>query len=45
MFELIKEIFTGLLTGLVNVSNHTKWVSLSNQKYEIKPTLVNLQLN
>ena len=26
MFGLIKKIFTGLLTGLVNESNHTKCV-------------------
>ena len=31
MFELIKKIFIGLLTGVVNGSNHTKRVSLSNQ--------------
>ena len=33
MFGLIKKMFIGLLTGLVNGSNHTKYVSLSNQKY------------
>ena len=32
MFCLIKKVFTGLLTGLVNGSNHTKCVLLSNQK-------------
>ena len=32
MFELITKILIGLLTGLVNGSNHTKCVSLSNQK-------------
>ena len=26
MFELIKKIFVGLLTGLVNWSNHAKFV-------------------
>ena len=35
MFGLIKKIFIGLLTGLVNGSNHRKRVSLSNQKYMI----------
>ena len=30
------------LTSLVNASNHTKCVSLSNQKYEIQSTLINL---
>ena len=32
MFGLIKKIFIGLLTGLVNGSNHTKCVLLSNRK-------------
>ena len=45
MVGLIKKIFVGLLTGLVNKSNHTKCVSLSNQKCEIQPTLTNLHPN
>ena len=45
IFRLIKKIFIGLLTGLVNRSNHKKCVLLSNQKYEIKPTLFNLDPN
>ena len=45
IFRLIKKIFIGLLTGLVNRSNHKKCVLLSNQKYEIKPTLFNLHPN
>ena len=45
MFGLIKKIFIGLLTGLVNGSNHTKWISLSNQKCMIQPTLINLHPN
>ena len=32
MFEFIKKIFIGLLTSTVSTSNHTKCVSLSNQK-------------
>ena len=32
MFGLIKKIFIGLLTGLVNESNYTKFALLSNQK-------------
>ena len=32
MFELIKKMFMGLLITLVNASNHTKCVLLSNQK-------------
>ena len=45
MFELIKKIFIGLLTGLVNGYNHKKCVSLSNQKRQIQPTLINLHPN
>ena len=42
MFGLIKKMFIGLLTGLVNGSNHTKCVSLTNQKWLTQPTIVNL---
>ena len=42
MFVLIKKTFIGLLTGLVNGSNHTKCVLLTNQKCKIQPTLINL---
>ena len=35
----------GLLTGLVNGPNHTNYVSLSNQKCMIQPTLINLHPN
>ena len=45
MFGLIKKIFIALLTGLVNGSNNTKCVSLSNQKCETQPTLFNLHLD
>ena len=45
MFELMKKIFIGLLAGLVNGSNHTKYVSLSNQKCIIQPILINLHPN
>ena len=41
----MKKIFIGLLTGLVNRSNHTKCVLLSNQKCMIQPTLINLHPN
>ena len=44
-FRLIKKIFIGLLTRLVNGSNNTKFVSLSNQKCGIQPTLINLYPN
>ena len=45
MFGLIKKMFIELLTGLFNESNHTKCVSLSNQKRMIQPTLINLHPN
>ena len=45
IFELIKKIFTRLLTGLVDGSNHTKCVSLSKQKYMAQPTRINLHPN
>ena len=45
MLGLIKKIFIGLLTGRVNGFNHTKCVSLSNQKCMTQPTLINLHLN
>ena len=45
MFGLIKEVFIVLLTGLVNGSNHTKCISLSNQKCVIRPALINLLFN
>ena len=45
MLELIKNLLIGLLTGLVNGSNRTKCISLSNQKCMIQPTLINLHPN
>ena len=38
-------MFIGLLTGLVNEYNHTKCVSLRNEKCQIQPTLINLYCN
>ena len=43
MFGLINKIFIG--SFLVNGSNRTKCVSLSNQTCEIQPTLINLHPN
>ena len=44
MFGLIKKMFIILLTNLIiNASNLTKCVSLSNQKYMAQPTLINLR--
>ena len=45
MLGLIKKIFIGLLTGVVNGSNHTKCVSLIRQKCQIQPALINLHPN
>ena len=45
MLGLIKKMFMGLLTSLVNASNHKKRPSLSNRKCEIQPTLINLHPN
>ena len=39
------KIFIGLLSGLVNDSNHTKYVLLSNQKCMTQLTLINLHPN
>ena len=38
-------MFTGFLTGLVNGSNHIKYILLSNQKCMIQPILINLNRN
>ena len=42
MRGLIEKIFIGLLISIVNISNHTKSISLSNQKFTTQPTLINL---
>ena len=44
MFGLIKKIVIGVLTGLVNASNHTKCVSLSSQKRITQSTFINSHL-
>ena len=38
-------MFIVLLSIIVNGSNHRKFVSLSNQKCMIQPTLINLHPN
>ena len=45
MFELIKKIFIGLLTGMISASNHTKCMSQINQKCMTQPTFINLCRN
>ena len=45
MFGITQKMFVVLLTSIVNASNYTKCVSLTNQKCEIYPTLINLHPN
>ena len=45
MRGIIKKKFVVLLTSAVNTSNHTKCVSLNNQKCMTQPTLINLHSN
>ena len=45
MFVLIKKILTGLLTSLYRGSNHTKCVTLSNQKCMTQSNFMNLHRN
>ena len=45
MFGLIKKMFIGLLSSIVNPSDHAKCVSLSNQICMIQPNLINLHPN
>ena len=45
MFGFNKTIFIKLLTSIVNASNHTNHVSLTNQKCITRPTLINLHPN
>ena len=45
MFGLIKKISIGLLSSIVNASDHEKCVLSSNQKCMIQPTLINLHPN
>ena len=40
----IKQCFIGLLTGIVNVFNHTKYVLLNNQQSMTERTLINLYI-
>ena len=46
MFEIIfKKMFIVLLASIVNASTHTKCMSLSSQKFEIQPALINFYPN
>ena len=45
MSGLIMKISIGLLISIVNASNQTNCVSLSNQKCMTQPSLINLHPN
>ena len=45
MFGFAKKTFIELLSSVVNASTHTKYVSLSKQKWTIQHALVNLHPN
>ena len=45
MFKIIKKMFIVLLSNKFNGSNHTKCVSLSNQKCITQPAFINLHPN
>ena len=45
MFGLIKKIFIVLLSNMFDGFNHTKCVSLSNQKCQIQPAFINWHPN
>ena len=45
MFGIFKKMFIALLFSINNVFNHEKYISLSNQKCETQPTLINLHPN
>ena len=45
MFGIIKKMFIVLLIGIEYASDHTKYISLSNQNCMIQPSLFNLHPN
>ena len=51
MHEFFKQVFiaflnfNGSLTSMVNVSDHTKCISLGNQPCMARPTLIDLNLD
>ena len=44
MFQIVKKMFTVLLSSLINASKHAKCVLLSYKKCKIHATLINLHL-
>ena len=45
MFGFINTIFIGLLTSIVNASDHTKCVFLSSQQCKTQPIAISLNPN
>ena len=45
MFRIIKKIFIVLLSNVLNGSNHTKCLSLSNHKCMTQTVVINLHPN
>ena len=45
LLKILYQLFIVLLSKIVNGSNHTKCVSLSNQKCMIQPNFINLHPN
>ena len=45
MFHITKKMSIASLINIVNASNRTKYVSLSNKKCMIQPTLIDLHPN
>ena len=45
MFGVIYKMLIVLLTSIVSASNHTKYVSVSNQKFMTQPIFINLHPN
>ena len=45
MLRIIEKMFIVVLSSIVNASNHTKFILLSNRKRRIQPTLINLHSN
>ena len=45
MFGLIKKLFIRLLTIIVSASNHTRYMSLSNQKFMTQTAIIILHPN
>ena len=45
MFGLMKKMSVILSTSIASAFNHTKFISLSNQKFLIQPTFTNLHPN